>query len=88
MTRAADGAGLEAVQALSDDLLRVTSLRIDSKGMIESPEAPDDALALLIDVDAHAATLAEAFEERLERADLLGANAACKRMSAAGRTRR
>ena len=77
------GASLTAVQALSDDLLRVTTLRIDTEGMIEDPEAPGDALALLIDADAHAATLAEAFNERLERGDLYGADAVCTRMSAA-----
>ena len=73
---------LEAVQALSDDLLCVTTLRIDSNGTIEDPQAPADVLALLIDADAHAATLAEAFDRRLELGDLYGADAVCKRMSA------
>ena len=80
---ASAGAHIGAVQALSDDLLRVTPIRIDSSGMIEEPQGSDDVLALLLDTDAHAATLAEAFDKRLERGDLYGADAVCDRMSAA-----
>ena len=79
---AAGSASVGAVQALSDDLLCVTALRIDSNGTIEEPQAPADVLALLIDANAHAATLAEAFDKRLELDDLYGADAVCKRMSA------
>ena len=73
---------LGAVQALSDDLLCVTTLRIDANGTIEDPQTPADVLDLLIDADTHAATLAEAFDRRLELGDLYGADAVCKRMSA------
>ena len=79
---AASSASVGAVQALSDDLLCVTTLRIHSNGTIEDPQTPADVLDLLIDADTHAATLAEAFDRRLELGDLYGADAVCKRMSA------
>ena len=72
---------LGPIQALSDDLLFVTAARINEKGTIADSLAPADALALLIDTDSHASTLAEAFNARLESGDLYGAHATCERMA-------
>ncbi|MCY3840745.1 MAG: hypothetical protein OXH09_19205, partial [Gammaproteobacteria bacterium] len=71
-------ASVGPVQALSDDLLRVTTLSIDSTGTIQDPQDSDEVLALLVDSDAHATTLVEAYDKRLDRGDLYGADAACK----------
>ena len=79
---AAAKAGVGAAQALSDDLLRVTRLRIDADGNIEEPQAPADILALLVDRKAHAPTFADAFDKRLDLGDLYGADAVCARMLA------
>ena len=75
-------AGVGAAQAISDDLLRVTSLHIDADGNIEEPQAPADILALLVDGGAHAPTFADAFDKRLDFGDLYGADAVCTRMLA------
>ncbi len=74
--------GLGPIQALSDDLLFVTALRIDREGAIDDSLAPTDALALLIDAGSHADTLANAFDARLDLGDLSGAHAVCERMVA------
>ena len=79
---AAANADIGSPQALSDDLLRVTSLRIDADGNIEEPQAPADILALLVDGGAHAPTFADAFDKRLDLGDLYGADAVCTRMLA------
>ena len=73
---------LRSIQALSDDLLFVTGLRVTEDGTIDDSLATVDALALLIDADTHAATLGEAFNARLDFGDLYGANAVCDRMAA------
>ncbi len=73
---------LGPIQALSDDLLFVAALRIDTEGAIDDSLAPADALALLIDADSHTDTLANAFEARLGLGDLYGAHAVCERMAA------
>ena len=73
---------LRSIQALSDDLLFVTGLRVTEDGTIDDSLATDDALALLIDADTHAATFGEAFNARLDSGDLYGANAVCDRMAA------
>ena len=75
---------LGPIQAVSDDLLFVTALRIDEAGAIDDSLATADALALLIDTGSHAETLAEAFDARLSLGDLYGAHAVCKRMAAEG----
>ena len=69
-------------EALADDLLWVTQLRIDALGAIHDAVAPEDALTQLIDIQSHADTLSAAFDERLARGDLVGASAVCKRMNA------
>ena len=71
-----------SVQALSDDLLFVPGLRVDSRGTIPESIPPVRSLALLIDADAHAKTLMAAFDLRLQQNDLLGAHAVCTRMAA------
>lgn len=70
------------VQALSDDLLFVPGLRVDSRGTILESIPPVRSLALMIDADAHAKTRKAAFDVRLEQNDLLGAHAVCTRMAA------
>ena len=70
------------IQAVSDDLLFVTALRIDEAGAIDDSLTTADALALLIDTGSHAETLADAFDARLSLGDLYGAHAVCKRMLA------
>lgn len=69
------------VQALSDDLLFVPGLSVDSRGTIPESVPPVRSLALMIDADAHAKTLKAAFDLRLEQNDLLGAHAVCTRMA-------
>ena len=69
------------IQALADDLLFVPGLHVDSQGDIPESISPADALARLIDADAHAKTLEGAFDLRLGQNDLLGAQAVCIRMS-------
>ena len=71
-----------SVQALSDDLLFVPGLHVDSRGTIPASIPPADVLARLIDADAHAETLLDAFDLRLGQNDLLGAHAVCTRMTA------
>ena len=73
---------LGPIQALSDDLLFVTSLRIDAEGAIDNSPSTADTLALLVDTASHAETLADAFDARLSLGDLYGADAVCKRMAA------
>ena len=68
--------------ALGGDLLRVTQLRINLKGAIDDSLAPTDALALLIDNENHAETHSDAFDKRLDRGDLVGADGVCRRMEA------
>lgn len=75
---------INPVRALSDDLLLVPGLIVDEQGGIEAPTDPADALALLTDPDAHAKTLAAAFEIRLTNRDLYGANAICTGMADEG----
>ena len=70
------------VQALSDDLLFVPGLRVDSRGTIPESIPPVRSLALMIDADAHAETLRAAFDLRLGQNDLLGAHVVCTRMAA------
>ena len=70
------------VQALSDDLLFVPGLRVDSRGTIPESITPVRSLALMIDADAHAKTLKAAFDLRFGQNDLLGAHAVCTRMAA------
>ena len=69
------------VQALSDDLLFVPGVRVDSQGTISESISPAKSLALLIDADTHAQTLMAAFDLRLQQNDLLGAHAVCSRMA-------
>ena len=69
------------VQTLSDDLLFVPGLRVDSRGTIPESTPPVRSLALMIDSDVHAKTLRAAFDLRLEQDDLLGAHAVCTRMA-------
>lgn len=70
------------VQALSDDLLFVPGLRVDSRGTIPESIPPARSRALMVDADAHAKTLMAAFDLRLQQNDLLGAHAVLTRMAA------
>ncbi len=69
-------------QALRDDLLFVTAIRVDQSGQIDGSMASEEVLALLTDTDAHAVDLPAAFDKRLGRGDLQGAHAVCERMGA------
>ena len=73
---------LSRTQVLSDDLLFVTEVVVDEEGRIDATLRPEDALALLVDNERHAKTLAEAFEARLGLNDLYGAHVVCNRMAA------
>ena len=70
------------VQALSDDLLLVSDLRIDANGDVDESTPGEAALALMLDADTHAKTLTVAFNARLDQGDLHGAYAVCARMAA------
>ncbi len=70
------------VQALSNDLLLVTDLRIDEHGAVVESTSAESALALMLDSDSHAKTLPAAFDARLAQGDLHGAWAVCTRMAA------
>lgn len=66
---------------LSEDLVYVTAVDIGPDGGIANGTATRDILDLLVDTDAHAATLDQAFDVRLRRGDLAGAQAALEMMA-------
>ena len=65
-----------SASALSHALLYVTALDISPDFEIGAEISADAALVLLADTTAHVATMTEAFDERLSREDITGANAA------------
>ena len=69
------------VQALSDDLLMIPGLRVDDQGNLDNSIPAGEAIALMIDTEAHTKTLSAAFDSRLEQGDLRGADAVCVRMA-------
>ena len=69
------------VQALSDDLLMIPGLRIDDHGILDDSIPAGEAIALMIDTEAHTKTLSAAFDSRLDQGDLHGAHAVCVRMT-------
>ena len=69
------------VQALSDDLLMIPGLRVDDQGNLDNSIRAGEAIALMIDTEAHTKTLSAAFDSRLEQGDLRGADAVCVRMA-------
>ena len=66
------------------DLVLVTALDLDRDFRPRAPYDPEAVLGLLLDRGGHAATRAEAFRERLERYDLLGARLAVESLAAFG----
>lgn len=72
------------LQVLSEDLLYVTTLRIDERHRIHDSVSREEALDMLVDTSQHATTLAQAFDARLDRGDLYGAYAVCERMVVEG----
>ena len=66
------------------DLVLVSALDLDPDFRPRAPYDPESVLGTLLDRDRHAATRAEAFRQRLERFDLLGARLALESMEAYG----
>ena len=66
---------------LTQDLLYVAELDIGPDGGIDGETPPTDAMALLIETSSHTKTLAEAFDVRLARGDVAGAQAVFKQMA-------
>ena len=66
---------------LSEDLVYVTDVDLGPDGRVAEGADPHDILNLLIDTDAHAETIDQAFDARLRRGDLAGAQAALEMMA-------
>ena len=66
----------------SRDLLYVTGLDLDIEYRPVACHDGADVLDLLLDRSSHAETLSDAFDARLARGDLIGADLACKGMDA------
>ncbi|MDE2742550.1 MAG: hypothetical protein OXI58_13240 [Gemmatimonadota bacterium] len=66
---------------LSKDLLYVTALDIGREYKLIVDRDSNSAIDHLNDLDAHASTLIEAFDARLKRDDLIGANLVCDHMT-------
>ena len=69
---------------LGRDLLYVTGLAIDTDYRLTDGQDPESSLSLLMDTGAHATSLESAFDGRLQRGDLIGAQMVCDRMRAVG----
>ena len=69
---------------LGRDLLYVTGLAIDTEYRLTDGHDPASSLSLLMDTGAHATSLESAFDGRLQRGDLIGAQMVCERMRAIG----
>ena len=72
---------LESYGLLTRDLLYVPELDIRPDGGIDGETPPADAMALLLDSNLHMNSLAEAFNARLGRGDLAGAQTICEQMA-------
>ena len=66
---------------LNEDLVYVTDVDIGPDGSVAEGFEPSKTLNLLADTDSHAPTLDEAFDARLRRDDLAGAQAALEMMA-------
>ena len=66
---------------LSQDLLYVTALDISREYELVVDQDPNSAVDHLNDLDTHVSTLIEAFDARLKRDDLIGANLVCDHMA-------
>ncbi len=83
--RATDGAPAPRREIVRrGDLVLVSALDLDADFGPRAPYDPESVLGTLLDRDRHAATRAEAFRQRLERYDLLGARLALESMEAFG----
>ena len=69
---------------LGRDLLYVTDLTIDTEYRLADGQDPESSLSLLMNTSAHATSLESAFDGRLQRGDLIGAQMVCNRMTAVG----
>ena len=65
---------------LTQDLLYVAGQDIEPDGSIDKGSAATETLSLLTDTGSHVKSLAEAFEMRLGRGDIAGAQAVCAQM--------
>ena len=72
---------LESHRLLTHDLLYVSGLDIGPDGGIDGATPPADAIALLLETSSHKNFLAEAFNARLARGDIAGAQAICEQMA-------
>ena len=72
---------LESYGHLTRDLLYVPELDIGPDGGIDGETPPADAMALLVDSNLHMNSLAEAFNARLARGDIAGAQTICEQMA-------
>ena len=77
----------EAVDASPDvvqsrDLLYVTGLDLDTEFCPTTRHTAADMLDLLLDLGTHARTMSDAFNARLSRGDLIGAQLACSAIDA------
>ena len=66
---------------LTEDLVYVAGIDIGPNGAVAEGASPTDVLALLVDSDSHMKTLGDAFDARLRRGDLAGAQTACEFMA-------
>ena len=66
---------------LSQDLLYVTELDINREYELVADQDSNSAIDHLNNLDAHVSTLIEAFDARLKRDDLIGANLVCDHMA-------
>ena len=72
---------LESNGLLTQDLLYVSGLDIGADGGIDGGTPPAEAMALLLDSNSHMNSLVEAFNARLSRGDLAGAQTICEQMA-------
>ena len=72
---------LESTSLLTKDLLYVSELDIGPDNGIDGETPPINAMALLLDTSSHMNSLVEAFNARLARNDIGGAQAICEQMA-------